>query len=591
MPLATHADNIRAAPRTGDADGLIPLVIGVTGHRNPDPSLVASLEVEVERVLRQLDQRAPNTPFVLLSPLARGCDRIAARVALRFRRRVPGMVVRVVAPLPLSLEDYRRDFANEAADAAEFEEMLTLVDEHFELPLPSGIDRHADHGGAADDSRKYCYRRLGLYIAVQSQVMIALWDGVRSGQVGGTSEVVDFCRGNRPPEAHGSLGGIPFRHSTHRLAPPDRTAVALIPTRRESSPPPMACAAADEWITEVRPLLKSLEDLNRCLVRVRPPAWTPLMLTAPAPAAVACPWSRLCIRFGSLDQLGSMKKKSIQRGAIAIPATFVLAIVAFQWFAGFGSKDAAHAWIPLAVYVALLGAAAAMWWTLKVRHRIEWTFVHARALSEAMRVELAWAGSGVGQVAPDLYMARRAEDVCELRMLLRAATLESGIVRARGGAGGCEVRGRKWIEEQVDYFSGSTIRARERRTRRVRAVGICLKGLVGVLSVLLLVIATVAATGWAGVDVDYWAVVLCFLVAVALACSVGLSYWQHVTLDWEDVQSAKRMVGVHQRAASLITEDPSQAIEVIAAAGREALDEHADWFVRHRDKLKLPELG
>ena len=46
-----------------DSDSLLPLVIGVTGHRNPAAETVATLEREFEERLRRLDALAPNTPF------------------------------------------------------------------------------------------------------------------------------------------------------------------------------------------------------------------------------------------------------------------------------------------------------------------------------------------------------------------------------------------------------------------------------------------------------------------------------------------------------------------------------------------------
>jgi hypothetical protein len=589
---------MHAAPATATApaiapdasDVLIPLVIGVTGHRNPDPSTVPHLEAEVERVLRQLDERAPGTPFVLLAPLARGCDRIAARVALRFRRRRPGMGVRVVAPLPLPLDDYRRDFAADAADAAEFEAMLGQVDEHFELPLPHGLERHAVLGGVAGTDRDRCYRRLGLYIAVQSQVMIAMWDGVRTGAVGGTGEIVDFCRGHRRREPDGGFCAIPFRHATHLLAPADETVLAWIPTQREHAPPP-AGALDQAWLCGLQRLLASLEDLNDRLEPVPPGGYVPPMLRAPAPPAVDRAWSRMRNRFLALDELSKREKAWVQRGAAWIPTLFVLAVVAFQWFAGFGASRAAIAWIPLAVYVGLLVAAATVWWMLKRRHRTEWRFVHARALSEAMRVELAWAGSGIDKVAADMYIARRSGDVHELRLMLRAATWESAVVRARGGAGGGTSRGCLWVDEQAGYFEGKSVRACRRRAAAWRLTVRVLKALIMALSLLLLGMATFTAAGLADIELEGWIANLCFLVAVSLAVTVGLSYWQHVTLDGELIETADRMLAVFKAAQDQVREHPDWAKAVIDAAGKEALDEHAEWFEQHRDRLELPELG
>jgi hypothetical protein len=69
-------------------------VFGITGHRDPRPGDLPALEQRVCELFTQFQQRYPNTPLTLLSPLAEGADRLAARVALRC-----GLCL--VAPLPL----------------------------------------------------------------------------------------------------------------------------------------------------------------------------------------------------------------------------------------------------------------------------------------------------------------------------------------------------------------------------------------------------------------------------------------------------------------------------------------------------------
>ena len=66
-------------------DGRVPIVIGVTGHRNvasDDPALRAA----VERELKALAARYRNTPFLVLSGLAEGFDRLAANRPRRAAR-------------------------------------------------------------------------------------------------------------------------------------------------------------------------------------------------------------------------------------------------------------------------------------------------------------------------------------------------------------------------------------------------------------------------------------------------------------------------------------------------------------------------
>ena len=72
----------------------IPLVIGVTGHRNLHPEETELLQDQVRQLLRFLQQRYPDTPLLLLSPLAEGADRLVAKVALAEK-------IRLIVPLPL----------------------------------------------------------------------------------------------------------------------------------------------------------------------------------------------------------------------------------------------------------------------------------------------------------------------------------------------------------------------------------------------------------------------------------------------------------------------------------------------------------
>ena len=70
-------------------DERLPLVISVTGHRDPVPEQERELQEAVAVILYELDALAPCTPFIVPSPLAKGCDRLfaAACLAQRGRRR------------------------------------------------------------------------------------------------------------------------------------------------------------------------------------------------------------------------------------------------------------------------------------------------------------------------------------------------------------------------------------------------------------------------------------------------------------------------------------------------------------------------
>jgi hypothetical protein len=92
----------------------VPLVIGVTGHRDLSAAEVPLLEDSVERFLVGLRRRFPDLPLMILTPLAEGADRLVARVAKRMQLQVA-----VLLPMPTDL--YRTDF-DKASDEV-FEEM------------------------------------------------------------------------------------------------------------------------------------------------------------------------------------------------------------------------------------------------------------------------------------------------------------------------------------------------------------------------------------------------------------------------------------------------------------------------------------
>ena len=82
-----------------------PLVVGATGHRDLRDQDVPWLEQEIADIIAALKRdylgSDAETPLILLSALAEGADQLVARVAL-------AQGARLIAPLPMPLEEYRR---------------------------------------------------------------------------------------------------------------------------------------------------------------------------------------------------------------------------------------------------------------------------------------------------------------------------------------------------------------------------------------------------------------------------------------------------------------------------------------------------
>src|SRR6266550_4507440 len=173
---------MEATPQQLSPEAALPILIGVTGHRDLRPVDLSSLRARIEQVIRELLRRYPQTPLIVVSPLAEGADRLVANVALEHGARL-------AVPLPLPVAEYERDFAT-LESRKEFQALLKRAWRCFELPLVKGNTTAGIHEyGPARDSQ---YALAGAYIARHSQILIALWDGTHTDLVGGTAQIVNF---------------------------------------------------------------------------------------------------------------------------------------------------------------------------------------------------------------------------------------------------------------------------------------------------------------------------------------------------------------------------------------------------------------
>ncbi len=113
-----------------DASGLLPLVLGVAGHRDLPAEDFPALRSQVRAIIEGLRKECLSTPIWLLSPLALGADQLAAEVALECD-------VRLIVPLPMLKPLYEKDFAT-AESLPRFRNLLARADAWFELPLAAG---------------------------------------------------------------------------------------------------------------------------------------------------------------------------------------------------------------------------------------------------------------------------------------------------------------------------------------------------------------------------------------------------------------------------------------------------------------------
>ncbi len=190
-------------PQAGSSLPRLTVNIGITGHRYLAPDHEPALRRELaaifrcvrEQVQSMLNEKegpvaianelyAPEPRFVLLSPLAKGADSLAAEEALAL-----GYELHV--PLPMAREEYEKDFEDEEsratyrrllAEAERFEHIYEIRDSHPE--------------------RSHAYADATRMVLNHSDVLIALWNNADTKFIAGTAATVSQASSMHIPVIH-----------------------------------------------------------------------------------------------------------------------------------------------------------------------------------------------------------------------------------------------------------------------------------------------------------------------------------------------------------------------------------------------------
>ena len=245
----------------------IPITVGITGHIDIDPTDHLRAGQAIKQLFEVLDQRYPNTPIRLLSSLAEGADRIAAKAFLEYcstlRTRSSSIAGswELIVLLPLPQDLYEQDFPN---SIAEFRDMASHAWEVFSMPVRQGHSL-ADISTNSPE-RNAQYQDASRYIANHSDILVAMWDGLDVGKVGGTSDTIrirlmdddQITRGHLAPLVRPKANPV-FHISVKRSSPSGGfQATDIIAHPQYCSSTEMALSALEE--------LNELEDFNRAAI-------------------------------------------------------------------------------------------------------------------------------------------------------------------------------------------------------------------------------------------------------------------------------------------------------------------------------------
>jgi len=172
------------------------LAIGFTGHRHlPDEAASRKL------IYNFLAEKKQSTSEILL-----GVSSVAAGGDLLFAESCIALDIPLRVLLPLPQEEFRKDF-----DPATWTRAQQVMSRAMSVEV-TGKE------GQRDD----CYYECGLATVLQSQWLIALWNGEPAQGLGGTEQIVTFARQiGRPVIWIHSVTGVMQLSDQKKLPPPD----------------------------------------------------------------------------------------------------------------------------------------------------------------------------------------------------------------------------------------------------------------------------------------------------------------------------------------------------------------------------------
>lgn len=561
---------------------VLPLIIGVTSHRNLLPEETEALRALVRSFLACLQQDYPRLPLTVVSALAAGGDQLVAEEAL-------ALGATLVAPLPLPLAEYVQDFddplVRERFDALRRHATVIEAPVHDEPPI--------DGAPAPARSREWHYAQTGIYIASHCHLLLAIWDGKPATLPGGTAEVVDYYLTGRKPalveRRRGARGENLIDDNNQRLA----WHIACSRAQADGVPAP-----------PLRPL--------QALWRTGEEEW-------PGDGPMPAPFRAMFGRIVALDEDSTRHAADIEQAARTVSRTraddrprdgrspIEAAFAAADWLALHYRRRVLVTMRAMYTLAALMGFAFVLYDNLDQQRMIfvflllfavgvtldrvatgrEWhrKYLDYRALAEGLRVQSYWRRAGLSmtgdaEFAHDNFLQKQDVDLGWIRNVMRAAALQA----AAGGTRDPDLRAviEEWVGAngrggQLRYYE-QRLAERTRHHRLTEAIG--------------------SFTLWTGIAISAFLAMFVFrlrpevqgalvalMAVLSITAAVREAYaWRKADRELIKQYRFMRRIFANARNALDRAGDAFEQREILRALGEAALAEHAEWTLMHRER-------
>lgn len=559
-------------------DGAAPFVVAVSGHRDLHPDDLDGAGERLFEALQLVADSLPHSALDFLSPLADGADQLFAAQVLRLRAAsaTPARI-RLLVPLPMPLDAYcaAQGGPDRAAFAARIAPFLQAANGVFTI-APIELDAASS---AALTAANAPYARLARYLAIHAQLVIVVWDGqvAKPAAPGGTLDLVrslvdGFERCHHARSA-GRLAEPEFGHVLHVRARRVQQAPAATPALRvlsgDGGSPRDCILAAGADLDDLNRRHRAALAADGAGYGARIAAVRHAFLASVGTAASDCDGAlaALAQSFAVADVQAELAKRSWRRSWLAIAIAAVLAAASSL----LRLLDAEHGDLIETLSYGT-GAAAAIGiylWVGRAGRRN--AYLAYRALAEGLRVQMYWLAAGSTALVSDHYLIKQRDDAGWVRDTLDALTLAP----AAAVLAPAQVA-RGWIDAQLAYLEGPNIARRRRQQARSAAWGrnLLVAGMVcAVAGVAIVVQGTL----------KHAALLVLLIVGMKLLTDLGAAWLSYdgKMAHGETLRQAAHLQAVYRRAdraLQAIEREGGAADDLLAALGKEVLDENGNWL-------------
>ncbi len=562
-----------------DVHGSLPLVLGVTGHRDLRAEDVPQLEELLRSIINDFRSHYPTTPLIMLTSLAEGADRLGARVGLECG-------VKILAPLPMPIDIYEQDFTTETS-RAEFHELLQQCERSYVVPFSEGVTRENLNETYNRNSQ---YGQVGGYIARYSQILIAFWNGKHLDSQGGTSNVIRY-----------KLEGLAELEEAEQnpLDPPETGPVYHIVSPRKSEETtlgdpftiktyfPKGYESEEAAEKHHRRIYEQIETFNRDAGQLegkltKERAQSKKYLFPEEHYNTLSPALRSTIdNFTLADSLASYFQHYTIR---AFRGLFLLVLTAATFFDVYAHLIHDERSILIGYLISLL--AAFLWYEYAKHKHFQTKYLDYRSLAEGLRVQFYWQFSGVRNSASEFYIRKQKSELDWIRFALRTLaisadeeSLSSEEHTSESRMKRLEVTQKYWVEDQAKYYKKALHRDHIQLHKLERAIN------------YIFFIGVALAALQLFIEPNHY-----LIVAIGLAPIVAALIGSYIEKNGliGHIKQYERMSTLFARANNLILGFVEQgkrkeASLYIFELGKESLAENGDWLLHHRERpLEVP---